>query len=67
MRLGPNSVVRLATEKIFYLPLTVEKMHAFAVFSNKYLRPYGCSDTTFAAAVDCANPKNEILSEVSKY
>ena len=32
MRLGPNFVVRLANDKT--LSLTLEKMHAFAVFSD---------------------------------
>ena len=49
--LGPNCVVLLAGGKNFYLPLTVEKMHAFAVFKDKYLRIYGCSDTDFTAPV----------------
>ena len=38
---GSNVVVRLVVDKKFYFLLTVEKMHAFAVFIDKYLRPYG--------------------------
>ena len=38
LRLGPNFVVRLAADKNFYLQLTVEKMHAFAVFNDFNLR-----------------------------
>ena len=64
LRLGPNFVVRLAADKIFHLRLTVEKMHASAVFSNKYLRPYGCSDTIFTAMVNYTNPNSQILSEI---
>ena len=64
LRLLPNFVVRLVADKNFYLRLTVEKMHAFAVFSDRYLRPCGCSDTIFAATVDCTNPKFQILNEI---
>ena len=39
-------------------------MHAFAVFNDQYLRPYGCSDTNFTATVNCTNPRTEILSEM---
>ena len=38
LRLDPNFVVRLAADKNFYLQLTVEKMHAFAVFNDFNLR-----------------------------
>ena len=62
--LGPNFVVLLAAGKNFYLPSTVEKMHVFAVFKDKYLRIYGCSDTNFTAPVNCANLKTEIVSEI---
>ena len=34
-------------------------MGAFAVFAEKYLRPYGCSGTNFTAAVNFTNPKTE--------
>ena len=64
LRLRPNFVVRPAAVKNFHLRLTVEKMLAFAVFSNKYLRPFRCSDTAFTSMVICANPKPQILSEI---
>ena len=64
LRLGPNFVLRLVTEKNFYLRLTFEKMHAFVVFKDKYLRPYGCSNTNVMATVNCTNSKTEILSEI---
>ena len=38
LRLGPNFEVLLTAEKNFYLRLTVEKIHAFAVFNEIYLR-----------------------------
>ena len=37
----------------------VKKMHAFAFFNNKYLPPYGCSDTNVTPTVNCTNPKTE--------
>ena len=61
--LCPNIRVRLAFDKNFYLWLTVGKTHAFAVFTEKYLRLYGCSGTSFTAAVNCTNPNTEIKSE----
>ena len=39
-------------------------MHAFADFENKYLGPYGWSDTNFTATVKCTNPRTEILNEI---
>ena len=66
LRIGPNFKGRLVADKNFYLQLTVEKMHALAVFSDKYLRSYGCSDTFFTATVNCTNPKYQILSEIIK-
>ena len=36
--------MRLAADNNFYMQLIVEKMHVFALFSNKYSRPYHCSD-----------------------
>ena len=44
----------------FYLCLTVEKMDAFAAFTEKYLRPYGCTSTNFTTAVNSPYPKTEI-------
>ena len=60
LRLGPNFAVRLAAENNFCLWLTVEKMHALAVFNYKYFRPYDCSNTNFTAT----DPKTEILNEI---
>ena len=62
--LGPNFVVQLTADKDFYCWLTVEKMHAFAVFNNKYLRSYDCNDTNFRAAVNYTNPKTQIVSDI---
>ena len=42
-------------------------MHAFAVFSDKYLRPCGCSDTVFTATVNYSNPESQILNKLLKY
>ena len=64
LRLGPNFVAWLAADENFYLRLTVEKLYGFAVFYDKYLRPYGCNDTNFAVAVICTSPKTETLSEI---
>ena len=64
LQLGSDFGVRLAADNIFYLQLTVEKMHAFAVFSKKYLWSYGCSGTNFTAAVNCTNPKTEMQIEI---
>ena len=54
---GSEFVVPVAADKNFYLRLTVEKMHVLAVFSDKYLQLCGCSNTSYAAMVNCANPK----------
>ena len=64
LRLGPNFAVRLSADKNFYLQLTVEKMHAFVVFGDKYLRPYGCSHTNLTTTVNCTSTKSQILSEI---
>ena len=53
-----------AAEDMFYLRLTVEEMRAFVVFSEKYLRTYGCSDTNFATVVICTYTKTEIQREI---
>ena len=58
--LGPTA------DKNFYFRLTVQKILAFAVFTNKYLRSYGCVATNFTAAVNYANPKTEIHSGTIK-
>ena len=54
----------LAADNNFYLWLTVEKIHAFAVFNDKYLRPYRCSDRNFTATVNFTNPKTQIVSKI---
>ena len=51
LRRGLDSAVQLAVDKNFYLRLIVEKIYAFAVFNDKYLQPYGCSDPNFTATV----------------
>ena len=56
-QLGPNFKVQLTAEKNICLRLTVDKMHAFADFTEKYLRPYGFNGTNFTASVNCTNPK----------
>ena len=58
--LWSNYGVWPAADKKCYLQLTVEKMHVFAVFTDKYLRPYGCNDSNFTAAVNCVNSKTVI-------
>ena len=64
LQLGSNFVVWLAADKNFYLRLTVKRIYAFAVFRNKYLRPFGCSNPNFSAKVKCTNAKTEIQSEI---
>ena len=54
----------LAVGKNFYLWLSVKKMHAFAIFRDKYLRSYGCTDINVTVTVSCTNPKTQILSEI---
>ena len=61
LRLGPNIGV---AKKKFYLWLTPDEMHVFAVFTEKNLRSYGCSGTNFTTAVNCTNPNTEIQSEI---
>ena len=57
LRLEPNLGVWPTAGKKFYLLLTIEKMHLFAAFNKKYLRPYCCSAIGFTAAVNLADPK----------
>ena len=52
--------------KNFYLRLAAEKLYAFAVFTEKYLLWYGCSEINFTAAVNCTNPKTEMQTEIIK-
>ena len=67
LRLGPNFVLRLGADKSFSLRLTIEKVHTFAIFNDKYLQPYDCSDISFTATVKCTNPKTEIKVKPLKY
>ena len=67
LRLGPNFVMRLVMDKNIYLPLTVEKMHAFADFNDDYLHPHGCGDANSTATVNCINSKIEIKVKSLKY
>ena len=62
--LGSNFGVRLMADKKFYLRLTVEKMHALVVFTEKYLRSKGFSSSNDTATVNCRNPKTEIQIEI---
>ena len=64
LRMSSNFGVWLTANKNFYLQLTVEKMHAFAVFTEKYLGSYGCNGTNFTDMVVCTNQKMEILIEI---
>ena len=52
LRVGPNLRMRTAAEK------------KFAVFTEKYLWPCGCSDSNFMAEVKCINLKTKIESEI---
>lgn len=54
--LGPNLGVQLVADKKFYLQLTV--------FIEKYLQPYCCVGTNLPVAVNYANPKTGIQSEI---
>ena len=66
LRLGPNFGIRPAAGKNFSLWLTVEKMRAFAVFNDKYLRPWGSRSTISMADVNCKNRKTKIKSKIIK-
>ena len=66
LRLGPDFGVRSVAGKNFSLWLTAEKVHAFAVFTDKYLRPWGSSSTNFMAEVNCKNLKIKIKSKTIK-
>ena len=52
--------MRMTAGKNFYLRLTVEKMPAFAIITEKYLRSYDRSEINFTASVNCKNPRTEI-------
>ena len=64
LRQGPNFGMRLTAVKNFYLRLAIEKIHAFAVFTEKYLRSYDCGGTKFTATVKCTNAKTEMQIEI---
>ena len=66
LRLGSNFWVRAATDKNFYLLLTVEKIYAFAVFTEKYLQPYGYSDINFTAVVNWTSSKTEMQTKITE-
>ena len=51
-------------DKHFYLWLTVEKMHSFEDFAEKYLWPHSCSSTNFTAVVNCTNPETEMQTNI---
>ena len=59
-RHGPNFGVRPVANENFYLRLTVKKICAFAVFTDKDLQPSDCSDTDFTTVVNCKNPQTKI-------
>ena len=61
LRLGPNFGVRSVAGKNLYLRLMVQKMHAFVVYTERYLRPCGYSSTNRMTSVNCRNQKFEIL------
>ena len=61
---GSKFVGQLAADNSFYVPLTVEKMHAFATFNDFDLRLYSCSDTNYTVAVNCTNPRTETLTDI---
>lgn len=64
LRLVPNFGVPLTAGRKFHLQLTIKKMHMFAIFIEKRLRPYGCCETNFTATVNCSNPKTETQLEI---
>ena len=51
LRLGLSFEVRPVVDNNLFLRLTVEKMHAFMVFTKKYSRPCGYSGTNFMVAL----------------
>ena len=62
-----NFGVRLEADKNFYLRLTVEKMRAFGVFTEKYLQPYRWRDSNVTVVAICTNSKTEIKSVIIEY
>ena len=41
----------------------VDKMHAFTVFTKKYIQPYGCSGNNFTVSVNCTSSNTETQNE----
>ena len=64
LRLGPNVGVQLMAEKSFYLRLMFEKIHAFWVFTGKYLWSYGSIGANFTATANCTDPYTEVQIEI---
>ena len=62
--MGPIFEVWQMSEKNLYVRLTIEKMHAFVVFTKKYLLPCVCGGTNFTAVLDFENLKTEIQCEI---
>ena len=60
---GTNIGVQPTADRKFHLRLTVDKMHAFAIFTKKYLRSYGSNGTNFTTAVNCSNRNTEVQNE----
>ena len=60
LQLGPNFGGRRAACKSFYLWLTFEKIRAFAVFTEKYMLPYGWSGSNFTTAAEIQSATIEI-------
>ena len=59
-----NTGVQPAADKKFYLRLTIDKMHVFVDFTDKYLQSYGYSATNFRFAINCSNPNAEVQSKI---
>ena len=64
--LGQSFGARPVAYKNFYIQLTFEKMRAFEVFTNKYLRSCGCSVTNSTPMVYYKSPKTEMKSKIIK-
>ena len=64
LRLVANLAMGPVADKKLYFWLTVAKMHAFVVFTKKYVRSYGCNGTNFTATINFTSPKSELQSEI---
>ena len=60
LRLGSKFGMQLAMAKIFILRLTVKEMGAFAIFTEKYSRPYGWSGSNFTAVANYTIPESRV-------